>query len=95
MGKHQEHIANALLKLFSVSPIDWHTFPLCWHHFTITKLCIPLVFFNYRYIDAEIIMSFDFDGTKVERIHREVSVSAIGGDSKEIMRDLVRSQYDL
>ena len=40
-------------------------------------------------------MSFDFDGTKVERIHREVRVSAIGGDSEEIMRDLVRSQYDL
>ena len=81
MGKHQEHIANALLKLFSVSPIDWHTF--------------PLVFFNYRFIDAEIIMSFDLDVEKIERIHREVRVSAIGGGSEEIMRDLVRSQYDL
>ncbi|MBL4705586.1 MAG: hypothetical protein JKY54_13770 [Flavobacteriales bacterium] len=40
-------------------------------------------------------MSFDLDVEKIERIHREVRVSAIGGGSEEIMRDLVRSQYDL
>ena len=34
-------------------------------------------------------------GTRIERIYREVRVSAIGGGSEEIMRDLAASQYDL
>jgi len=34
-------------------------------------------------------------GCRIERIYREVRVSAIGGGSEEIMRDLAASQYDL
>ena len=34
-------------------------------------------------------------GNRVERIYREVRVNAIGGGSKEIMRDLATRKYGL